>query len=254
MILDQIIDAKKKEVARLKEIGPISVFDRMVKDLPPARDFTSALSGGDCSIIAEIKRRSPSKGTLCADFDVSGIARIYEANGAAAISVLTDPEFFGGDVTYLVTAKRACALPVLRKDFIIDPYQVYETRALGGDALLLIARLFEVKALKDMIGLAGSLGLSVLVEVHSEEEAANALTAGAEIIGINLGTFTTDIKKSIELAPLIPSDRIAVSESGIGKRADVELLMEAGIRAFLVGETLMRANDMGAKLRELRGK
>jgi len=257
MILDQILAAKRKEVARLKEIGSISVFERLVKDLPPTRDFSSALTGSPCSIIAEIKRRSPSRGALCADFDVPGIARIYEANGAAAISVLTDRDFFGGDGAFIAQVKRVSSLPVLRKDFIIDPYQVYETKILGGDALLLIAGLFENSELKKLTRLARSLDLSVLVEVHTEAEAQMAAAAGAGIIGINnrdLKTFKTDIRTSIRLAPMIPPDRIAISESGIGKRADIELLMEAGIRAFLVGETLMRAGDMGAKLRELMGK
>jgi indole-3-glycerol phosphate synthase len=256
MILDQIIEAKKKEVARLKEIGPISVFDRIVRELPPTRDFHNACTGSDCAIIAEIKRRSPSKGALCTDFDVPRIARIYEANGAAAISVLTDRDFFGGNATFLAAAKRVCALPVLRKDFIIDPYQVYETRVLGGDALLLIAGLFDEKELGEFVDLARSLGLSALVEVHTGVEAERAVNAGAGIIGINnrdLKTFVTDIRKSIEIAPMIPPGRIVVSESGIGKRGDIELLMAAGIHVFLVGETLMREDDKGAKLMELRG-
>ncbi len=255
MILGQIVEVKRKEVARLKETWSIPTFERLVRDLPPTRDFGKALTTGDCAIIAEVKRRSPSKGLLCGDFDVSALARTYEANGAAAVSVLTDRLFFGGDDSYIAAVKRACNLPVLRKEFIIDPYQVYETRILGADALLLIAAILEKQELDRLLRLAQALDLSTVVEVHGEEEIAAA--AGAQIIGINnrdLKTFTTDINTSLRLAPLLPPGRIVVSESGIENRADVELLMEAGIRAFLVGETLMRAGDRGAKLRELAGK
>jgi indole-3-glycerol phosphate synthase len=257
MILDRIIETKKKEVARLKQIRPISELEQMVRNVAPARGFRQALARGDCSIITEIKRRSPSKGRIRNDFNVTEIAKTYEAKGAAAISVLTDREFFEGDGAYLEAVKGVSSIPVLRKDFIIDPYQVYETKVLGGDALLLIAGILEENELKELLLLARSLGLSVLVEVHSEEETAKAVASGAGIIGINnrdLRTFSTNIERSIELAPLIPKDRIVVSESGIGKRADIERLMEADIHAFLVGETLMRADDIGEKLRELTGK
>jgi len=255
MILGQIVEVKRKEVARLKETWSIPTFERLVRDLPPTRDFGKALTTGDCAIIAEVKRRSPSKGLLCGDFDVSALARTYEANGAAAVSVLTDRLFFGGDDADIAAVKRACALPVLRKDFIIDPYQVYETRILGADALLLIAAILGKQELDRLLRLAQALDLSAVVEVHGEEEIEAA--AGAQIIGINnrdLKTFTTNINTSLRLAPLLPPGRIVVSESGFENRADVELLMEAGIRAFLVGETLMRAGDRGAKLRELAGK
>jgi indole-3-glycerol phosphate synthase len=257
MILDQIIEAKKKEVARLKSVMPISELERMARDLPPARDFKGALAGKDCSIIAEIKRSSPSKGRLREDFDPEEIARMYEAGGAAAISILTDRDFFEGDGTYLNAAKIVTRIPLLRKDFIIDPCQVYQTRILGGDALLLIASLFDEQALREFIDLARSIGLSALVEVHTGEDAVRAVAAGAEIIGINnrdLKTFRTDLRTSIELAALIPSGRVVVSESGIENRADIERLMKAGIHAFLIGETLMKAGDMGEKLRELMGQ
>jgi indole-3-glycerol phosphate synthase len=257
MILDEIIAVKKKEVAHRKEIRPIRELERAAEHLPPARDFRKALAGRGCAIIAEIKRRSPSKGRLCGDFDPVKMAKTYEANGAAAISVLTDRTFFEGDDAYLQAVKKAASLPVLRKDFTIDSYQVYETRVLGGDALLLIASLFEGKELKALIGLARSLGLSALVEVHSEEEAAKAVAADACIIGINnrdLRTFKTDLGKSLELARVIPADRIVVSESGIETKADIGRLSRAGIHAFLVGEALMRAADAGEKLRELAGK
>jgi indole-3-glycerol phosphate synthase len=257
MILDRIIETKKKEVALLKSVRPVPELELMARDLPPARDFKGALTGRDCSIIAEIKRRSPSKGRLRKDFDPEEIARTYEAGGAAAISILTDRNYFEGDGAYLAVAKKVTGIPILRKDFIIDPCQVYETKILGGDALLLIAGLFDEKELREFIDLSHSLGLSALVEVHTGDEAARAVAAGAGIIGINnrdLKTFRTDLRTSIELAALIPSGRIVVSESGIEKRADIERLMEAGIRSFLVGEALMRAGDMGEKLRELMGQ
>jgi indole-3-glycerol phosphate synthase len=190
------------------------------------------------------------------NFDPFEIAGIYEENGAAAISVLTDESFFGGHKNYLSRIKERVSLPLLRKDFIIDPYQVYETKCIGGDAILLITSLLG-KELRDYIHLAESIGLFPLVEVHSAEELHIALAAGAEMIGINnrdLKTFETDLKTSLELMPLVPRDRILVGESGIHSRKDIEVLMGAGIRAFLIGETLMKADDIGAKLRELLGR
>jgi indole-3-glycerol phosphate synthase len=255
MILNRIIETKKREVALLKSVRSMPELERMARDLPPARDFKGALAGKDCAIIAEIKRRSPSKGTLREDFDPGEIARIYEGGGAAAISVLTDRDFFGGDGKYLAAVRNITRIPLLRKDFIIDPCQVYETRILGGDALLLIAGLFNEKNLRDFIDLSHDAGLSALVEVHTREEAARAVAAGAEIIGINnrdLRTFRIDLRTSLELASLIPAGRVVVSESGIETRADIEEMMKAGIHAVLVGEVLMRAGDMGEKLRELR--
>jgi len=257
MILERIVEAKKKEVARLRSATPIPELERAARDMPAARDFRGALQGRDCAIIAEIKRRSPSKGRLRADYDPEEIARIYEAGGAAAISVLTDRNFFEGDAGHLKAARKVTSLPVLRKDFIIDPCQIFETRFLGADALLLIAGLFDEKPLRELIELSRSLGLAALVEVHNGEEAARAAAAGADIIGINnrdLKTFRTDIETSLSMAPLIPKDRIVVSESGIETRADIERLAEAGIRCFLIGETLMRAADPGEKIRELLGK
>lgn len=256
MILERIIKTKKREVSRLKEIRPLAEIRRMAEDLPPARDFRKALAGKDCAIIAEIKQRSPSKGRFRADFDPLRIAAIYEANGAAALSVLTDSDYFGGDGDDLAGVRMVTGLPLLRKDFIIDPYQVYETRVLRGDALLLIAGLFREKELKEFLDLAGSLGLGALVEVHTREEAMRAVSAGAEVIGINnrnLETFKTDCNTSLEIAPLLPAGRIVVSESGIEGRGDIDRLLKAGIHAFLVGEALMKAGDMGAKLRELLG-
>jgi indole-3-glycerol phosphate synthase len=256
MILDRIVEAKRKEVAHLKGERSLDRLKEAVGDLPPPRDFRAAIIRCPCAIIAEVKRSSPSRGRIREDFDPIEIAAIYQRNGAAAISVLTDEKFFEGSRTYLSGIRKVVDLPLLRKDFIIDPYQIYETRVLGGDALLLIARLLEGEQLREYIDLAESVGLSSLVEVHTREELDKALASGAQIIGINnrdLRTFSTDLRITLDLAPSIPRDRIVVSESGIDSRADIERLMEAGIRSFLVGEALMRAEDIGGKLRELLG-
>ncbi len=222
--------------------------------MPPTRDFRRALAAGACAIIAEVKRRSPSRGLIRADFDPVRIAGEYEKNGAAAVSVLTDATFFGGSNEDLAAVKKAISLPVLRKEFIIDPWQIHETRAIGADALLLIAAILDKSELREYRELAASLGLASLVEVHDRQELEAALDAGAEIIGINnrdLRTFITDITTSRALAPLIPAGRIVVAESGIRSRREVETLMQAGVRAFLIGETLVAAPDIGTALRGL---
>jgi indole-3-glycerol phosphate synthase len=257
VILDQIVAAKRQEVASLKKTTPLARLQEKVGDLPPARDFQGAISRGSCAIIAEVKRSSPSKGRIREDFDPVQIARIYQEHGAQAVSVLTDAQFFEGNGAYVAAIKKAVTLPVLRKDFVIDPYQIYETRILGADALLLIVALLEQGQLQEYIQLSGQLGLVPLVEVHTKDELTKALAAGAEIIGINnrdLRTFTTDLKQSLELMPLIPKGKIVVTESGITTRKDIELLMKAGVHCFLIGETLMRAEDIGKKLRELLDK
>jgi indole-3-glycerol phosphate synthase len=256
MILDKIISVKKDEVAHLKQTRPLQELKAVLQDLPPVRDFRKAISGNECTIIAEVKRRSPSRGILREDFDPIKIASIYERNGAAALSVLTDKQFFGGDKKYLEDIKKNVHIPLLRKDFIIDPYQVYETRSLHGDALLLIACLLKEEQLREYIHLAESLGLSALVEIHSRSELDKALAVEANIIGINnrdLKTFSTDLKTSLDIAPHIPTDKIIISESGIDGRQDIEMLVKVGIHAFLIGETLMLSDDIGKKLRELLG-
>lgn len=256
MILDRIITVKREEIARLKHSKPVSELKRIIRDLPPTRDFRNALSGGDCSIIAEIKRSSPSRGRLRENFDPLEIASIYEENGAAAISVLTDRGFFEGDKNYLSAIKKIVNIPLLRKDFIIDPCQIYETRVLGGDAVLFIVRLLEDEQLREYIQLAEEVGLDSLVEAHSGEELDRAIAAGAGIMGINnrnLETFSTDLATSLDLVSCVPKDKIVVSESGINTRKDIETLMKAGIYSFLVGEALMRADDIGRKLKELLG-
>ena len=257
MILDKIIDTKKEEVAHLKRIRPLRELKHAIADLPSPGNFHEAIRGRECAIIAEVKRRSPSKGTLKEDFDPVLIALLYEENGAAAVSVLTDRAFFGGDVAYLADIKKCVRLPLLRKDFIIDLYQIYETRFLRGDAVLLIAGILTDVQLREYTDLATSLGLSVLCEIHSQGELDKALAANVRIIGINnrdLTTFSVDLKTSITLAASIPADRVIVSESGIRTRQDIETLTKAGIHAFLIGETLMTSDNMGRKLRELLGK
>jgi indole-3-glycerol phosphate synthase len=254
MILDDIVEVKRREVAAAKEATPLAALEAAVAGMPPTRDFRRALTGGECAIIAEVKRRSPSRGIIRADFDPVRIALEYDRNGAAAVSVLTDATFFGGSSGDLTAVKKAIALPILRKDFIIDPWQIHEARAIGADAVLLIAAVLGMGELREYRELATSLGLASLVEVHDRRELDTALAAGAEIVGINnrdLKTFVTDIGTSLALAPLVPPDRIAVAESGIRSRQEIETLQRAGVRAFLIGETLVAAEDIGAALRGL---
>jgi indole-3-glycerol phosphate synthase len=257
MILDKIIEVKKEEVAHLRRNRPLQELKHAIMDLPWPGNFQDAISGRECAIIAEVKRRSPSKGILREDFDPVQIALLYEENGAAAISVLTDRVFFGGDDVYLANIKQYVRLSLLRKDFIIDLYQIYETRFLRGDAILLIAAILTDDQLREYASLAQSLGLSIVCEVHSRIDLDKALASDVKIIGINnrdLATFSVDLRTSASLAASIPADRIIVSESGIRTRQDIETLMKAGIHAFLIGETLMQSANMGQKLRELLGK
>ena len=257
MILQKIVENKREEVARQKEILPLGELRQMLADRPPTRDFEGAIRDRGCAVIAEVKRSSPSKGRIREDFDPVGIAGIYADNGASAISILTERKFFEGSAAYVPQISSVVGLPLLRKDFIIDPYQINETRVLGADALLLIARLLEAGELRDFIGLASELGLAALVEVHDEADAEKAISSGARLVGINnrdLATFRTDLEVSIQLARRIPKGITVVSESGIDSRGEIEKLMEAGIHAFLVGESLMREKDVGKKLRELLGK
>jgi indole-3-glycerol phosphate synthase len=257
MILQKIVENKREEVARQKEILPLGELRQMLSDRPPTCDFAGAIRSRGCAVIAEVKRSSPSKGRIREDFNPVEIAGIYEDNGASAISILTERKFFEGNAAYLPQIRKAVGLPLLRKDFIIDTYQINETRVLGADALLLIARLLEAGELRDFIGLASELGLAALVEVHNEADVEKAVSSGTRIVGINnrdLATFRTDLDVSIRLARRIPKGITVVSESGINCRGDVERLMSAGIHAVLVGESLMREKDIGKKLRELLGK
>ena len=257
MILQKIVENKREEVARQKEFLPLGELRQMLADRPPTRDFEGAIRNRECAVIAEVKRSSPSKGRIREDFDPVGIAGIYEDNGASAISILTERKFFEGSAAYIPQIGRSVRLPLLRKDFIIDSYQISETRVLGADALLLIARILEQGQLREFLGLASELGLAALVEVHDETDLEKAVSSGARIVGINnrdLETFRTDLETSIRLARRVPKGITVVSESGISSRGDIERLMDAGIHAVLVGESLMREEDIGKKLRELLGK
>jgi indole-3-glycerol phosphate synthase len=256
MILDKIIETKKEEVEQLKRETTEVRLRETIAGLEPCRNFRQAISSEDCNIIAEVKCASPSRGRFVADFDPVRIAGVYEQNGAAAISVLTDEKYFSGHKNYLTKIRQKVNLPLLRKDFIIDPLQIYETRAIGADAILLIVRVLGNK-LTEIILLSRELGLSPLVEVHTQEELELALAADAEIIGINnrnLDNFVTDIETSRKLRVRIPEGFIVVAESGIMSRADVEFLMQVNIHTFLIGEALITAPDSGEKLRAFKGE
>lgn len=256
MILDKIVETKKEEVAQAKRKKTLAGLQDAIGELSPCRNFIAALNGSDCAIIAEVKCASPSRGRLVENFDPLKIAAAYEQNGAAAISVLTDEKYFLGSKEYLTRIKKEVELPLLRKDFIIDPYQIYESRVIGADAVLLIVRCLGAK-LNDFIGLAGQLGLAALTEVHTGPELDIALAAGADIIGINnrnLDTFVTDINTCKELARSIPAGIVTVAESGIRNRDDIENIMQSGIRAFLIGEALVTSDDIGRKLKEFQGE
>ncbi|HNS56701.1 MAG TPA: indole-3-glycerol phosphate synthase TrpC [Smithellaceae bacterium] len=256
MILDKIVETKKEEVAQAKRKKTLAGLQDTIGELSPCRNFIAALNGSDCAIIAEVKCASPSRGRLVENFDPLKIAAAYEQNGAAAISVLTDEKYFLGSKEYLTRIKKEVELPLLRKDFIIDPYQIYESRLIGADAVLLIVRCLGAK-LGDFIGLAAQLGLAALTEVHTAAELEIALAAGAGIIGINnrnLDTFVTDINTCKELASSIPAGVVTVAESGIRNRDDIENIMQSGIRAFLIGEALVTSDDISRKLREFQGE
>lgn len=246
-ILERIVAAKRAEIAAAKP--PLDL-----DSAPPVRDFVAALRAKRPAVIAEIKRASPSKGVLRQDFDPPAIARSYEAAGAACMSVLTDREFFQGAPEHLSAARRACGLPALRKDFIIDPYQVCEARALGADCVLLIVACLEDKPMRELEALAHELKMAVLVEVHDAQELERALRLKTPLLGINnrnLRTFETRLETTLDLLPRIPKDRIVVTESGILSRADVARMRAGGVETFLVGEAFMRAPDPGAALAEL---
>ncbi|MCS6864770.1 MAG: indole-3-glycerol phosphate synthase TrpC [Gemmataceae bacterium] len=256
-ILDRILETKQREVAAAKAMVPACELERRIADCPPVRDFPRSLRRtGQVAIIAEVKKASPSAGVIRPDFDPVAIARLYEAHGAAAISVLTDSEYFQGHLDYLTAIKSVVRLPVLRKDFIIDRYQLLEARAAGADAVLLIAECLPGEQLATLQQQATAIGLHTLVELHDAEQLPRVLACGATIIGINnrdLRTFITRLDHTRELRPHIPPDRTVVSESGIRSHADLVALQAAGVQAVLVGESLMRAPDIGAALDSLRG-
>jgi indole-3-glycerol phosphate synthase len=253
-ILDRIIDVKREEVRIAQQSAPLEELRLQASTRDP-RDFDGALranhAAGKAAVIAEVKKASPSKGVLREHFVPADIARSYAKHGAACLSVLTDVQFFQGSAAYLEEARAACDLPVLRKDFIVDPYQIVEARAMGADAILLIAAALETSQMQDLEAYAHSLGLAVLVEVHDKNELIEALTLKTPLIGVNnrnLRTFETSIETTLGLLDMIPKDRIVVTESGIMSRADVERMRAMDVNTFLVGEAFMRAEEPGAEL------
>ena len=256
-ILDRIVAAKRQEIERQRAEIPERLLEARLSVSPPVRDFRAALEQGvGLAIIAEVKKASPSAGVLCADFDPVAVARVYEANGARAISVLTDEPFFQGNLSYLSTIRRAVAPPVLRKDFILDRYQLVQARAAGADAVLLIAEILNENELPVLLQQTHELGMQALVELYDRSNLPRVLAAGAKLIGVNnrdLRTFVTSLDHTVDLVRSMPAGICLVSESGIRTRADILRLEAAGVKAALIGETLMRAADIGAKMRELRG-
>jgi indole-3-glycerol phosphate synthase len=257
-ILVKILDTKSREVAERKQQISLQQIQSELKDIAPTRDFVAAIrqrvEAGRTATIAEIKKASPSKGVMREDFDPAQIARSYEKGGAACLSVLTDVEYFQGSDAYLKQAKEACSLPVLRKEFIIDPYQVYESRLIGGDCILLIVAALDDQQLSEFTELAHALDMAVLVEVHDAEELARALKLNTTLIGINnrnLRTFETSLQTTVSLLAEIPDNRIVVTESGIHERSDVESMLAHDVRAFLIGEAFMRAEEPGDRLAQL---
>lgn len=260
MILDEIVAATLDSLAGEKARVPLAVVKKRAMRQTPARSFARALRERPLALIAEVKKASPSRGVMCRDFDPARIAAIYARGGAAAISVLTEEKYFQGKIEYIERIREnlgdACP-PLLRKDFILDAYQVYQSRAAGADALLLIAAILNRDKLKELIDLSHDLGMDCLVETHNEPEIASTLTAGAGIIGINnrdLQTFKVDLDTTRRLRPLVPPDRLVVSESGIRRHEDVLKMKEWGVNAILVGEALISAPDIARKMGEFIGQ
>ncbi len=257
MILDEIAAATRRQLEQIKRAVPLDKLKKQAKGQPPPRDLASSLRGEGIKLIAEVKKASPSRGVIRADFSPVQIARTYAENGAAAISVLTETGYFQGSLNHLKNIREALAEkcpPLLRKDFILDPYQIYQSRAYGADSLLLIVAILTPEKLKTLLNLSHELGMSCLVEVHHEAELETALKSGARIIGINnrdLTTFKVDLTTTERLRPLIPVDRIVVSESGIKTRGDIARLKLLGVNAVLIGEALMSAPDIAASMKEL---
>jgi indole-3-glycerol phosphate synthase len=257
-ILDRILAVKRDEVAAAQSRVPLGELRAGAEAAPPVRAFVAGMRqrivAGEAAVIAEIKKASPSRGVLRADFRPAAIAASYQRHGAACLSVLTDRQFFQGAPGFLQEARAACDLPVLRKDFLVDPYQLYEARVMGADAVLLIVAALDLPALRDFEAIAASLGMAVLVEVHDRRELDLALQLATPLLGINnrnLRSFAVSLQTTLELLPEIPADRLVVTESGILARPDVRLMREHGVHAFLVGEAFMRADDPGEALAAL---
>lgn len=257
MILDDIAIKRKKQLQREMEAVPFEAVKKAAEQAAPPLGFKKALQKDHLSIIAEVKKASPSKGLICPNFHPAQIAKNYEAAGADAISALIEETYFHGSPAILREVRKAVKIPVLCKDFVISPYQIYGARAIGTDAVLLIAALLEEETLREYKKIADSLGLACLMEAHNEKELEKVLNSEAEIVGINnrdLKTFQVDIGTTERLARLVPPECVLVSESGFQSRDDVEMAEQAGANAVLIGETLMRSGNISATLRELRGK
>ena len=260
-ILQRILAVKAEEVAQAKAARPLAEVRSAAQAAAPARDFVGGLraklAAGLPAVIAEIKQASPSKGVLRDNFEPAAIARGYDRHGAACLSVLTDAQFFQGGIEHMMLARAACGLPVLRKDFMIDPYQVYESRAAGADCILLIVAALDLPRMRELETTAHELGLGVLVEVHNGSELNQALQLKTPLIGINnrnLRTFETRLDTTLNLLDRIPHERLVVTESGILGPEDVKTMRKAGVNCFLVGEAFMRATDPGVELERLFGK
>jgi indole-3-glycerol phosphate synthase len=256
-ILHRIVEARLASIAQRKRVLPeVALKLAVEKKVAPPRDFVGALSRtGGINIISELKKASPSRGVIRQEYAPAALAASLEEAGAAALSVLTEEDFFSGSLADLKEASRVTRIPILRKDFIVDPWQVWETRAAGADSFLLIAAILDDSSLRELLDLGRSLKMEALVEVHSREELTRALAAGARIVGVNnrdLRDFQVHVETSLELAEAIPDDRIAVSESGLRSHHDLVRLQLAGFDAFLIGEQVMQSADPGAALRELR--
>lgn len=259
MILDDIIFNKRQEVTSLKVKFSGKDPAKLVKGLPKPRNFLKAFKKDKLSLIAEIKKASPSAGVIRQDFDPISLAKTYDESGASAISVLTDAKFFQGKIDYIKSAKESTTIPILRKDFIIDESQVYEARIAGADALLLIVRVLSDEELVNLLALTEKLGMQALVEVHNAEEVERVLKTDAKVIGINnrdLDTFKVDLQTTVKLMKKFPKlkKRIVISESGIESKADIDILKKAGVDGVLIGETLMRSTNIPSKITELLGK
>ncbi|MEX0715733.1 MAG: indole-3-glycerol phosphate synthase TrpC [Planctomycetaceae bacterium] len=256
-VLDRIVARKRIEIAEAQRLCPPERLAELVAAAPPPRDFAAALaSAPGIGLIAEVKRASPSAGVMRAEFDPVAIATGYERHGAACLSVLTDEHFFGGHLDHLREVRRAVEIPVLRKDFVLDPYQILEARAAGADCVLLIAECLDDASLAWLYHSAAEIGMHALIEIHGPENLDRVLALRPRLLGINnrdLRTFETTLEHTLSLAERVPAETLLVSESGIRNRGDVASLERAGVRAILVGETLMRADDVGAKVRELLG-
>lgn len=259
-ILQKILEVKQAEVARAVAKKPYAAVRAEAEAMPMPRDFGGAIrariAAGKPAVIAEIKKASPSRGVIRENFDPAAIAKSYEQHGAACLSVLTDVQFFQGSKNHLIEARAACHIPVLRKDFMIAPYQICRARTIGADAILLIAAALELSQMKELEALAHELGMAVLVESHDAAELERALQLKTPLIGINnrnLRTFETRLETTLDLLPSISAERIVITESGILKPADVQLMRSHGVNAFLVGEAFMRAEDPGVELARLFG-